>query len=130
MKVEAAVFAVIFLFFVIIAAVYGFWSKEPTGLMALIFAGGLALLVTFYLFLTSRRIDPRPEDNLYAEVSDGAGEVGFYSPYSWWPLPLALSAAVVALGVIFGWWLVMLGVLALAMSVIGFVFEYYRGEHA
>ena len=29
------------------------------------------------------------DDDLDAEVSDGAGELGFFSPHSWWPLPLA-----------------------------------------
>jgi hypothetical protein len=29
-----------------------------------------------------------------------------------------------------GWWMFLIGVLALLLSVIGFVFEYYRGQYA
>jgi hypothetical protein len=34
----------------------------------------------------------------------------------------------VALGMVFGWWLVTLGVACTILSAIGLVFEYYRGQ--
>jgi hypothetical protein len=43
---------------------------------------------------------------------------------------VAFSAAIVALGVVFAMWLVVLGFFMLLASVVGFVFEYYRGVHA
>ena len=43
------------------------------------------------------------------EIADGAGELGFYSPHSWWPLPVGFFAAITFLGIIFGWWLVIIG---------------------
>ena len=55
-------------------------------------------------------MDPRPEDRLEAEVVDGAGELGFFPPYSWWPLWCACALAVCVLGVVFGWWLFIIGV--------------------
>ena len=61
---------------------------------------------------------------------EGAGELGFYSPHSWWPLFLAASAAVTALGLVFGWWLVGLGLIFVLLSLGGFLFEYYRGAAA
>ena len=30
--------------------------------------------------------EPRPEDRMDGEIADGAGELGFFPPYSWWPL--------------------------------------------
>jgi hypothetical protein len=67
-----------------------------------------------------------PEDNLTAEISDGAGELGFYSPHSWWPLPVAFSACTMGLGLIVGWWLTLIGVGSLMISVIGMVTEYEK----
>ena len=90
----------------------------------------LGALVAFYLGVVARQIDPRPEDRHQAEVSDGAGEQGFYPPYSWWPLYTGMAVAVLALGVAVGWWLVIIGVGLGAFTLVGFVYEYYRGYHA
>ena len=38
-------------------------------------------------------MDPRPEDRKDGEIADGAGELGFFPPYSWWPLWCALTLA-------------------------------------
>ena len=130
MKVEGWLFAAGFFFFAISAVIYGVLAEEPVGTVALGFTAGLAFLTGYYLLFTARRIDPRPEDSKTAEIAEGAGELGFYSPHSWWPLPCAFSAAIVATGLIFGWWLVAVGVVCLLLSVVGMVFEYYRGEPA
>src|SRR6478735_9559433 len=109
MKVEGLIFALFAAFAWLVAVVYGVLSNEWVGTAALALAGGLGFIVAFYLLFTGRRIDQRPEDDLDAEPSDGAGELGFFSPHSWWPLPLAASAGMVTLGVVFGWWLVAIG---------------------
>jgi hypothetical protein len=67
-----------------------------------------------------------PEDNLTAEIADGAGELGFYSPHSWWPLPVALSACALGLGLLIGWWLSLIALGALMISIIGMVTEYEK----
>ena len=91
----------------------------------------LALLVTFYLGFHAKRMDPRPEDLNDAEIVDGAGELGFFPPYSWWPLWCGLALARLVLGVVVGrWWLFIIGVGAGSIALFGWVFEYYRGEHA
>jgi len=46
--------------------------------------------------------------------------------FSWWPLPVALSASALALGLIIGWWLVLLALGALIVSIMGMVLEYER----
>jgi Cytochrome c oxidase subunit IV len=127
-KVEGLLFFSGFFFFSISAIVYGLLSGEPAGTAALAFTAGLAFLVGFYLLFTARRIDSRPEDRQDAEISDGAGEMGFFSPHSWWPLAVGFSAAVTFTGIVFGWWLFIIGAGLAAMAVVGLVFEYYRGD--
>jgi Cytochrome c oxidase subunit IV len=130
MKVEGWLFAAGFIFFSISAVIYGVLAEEPVGTVALAFTAGLAFLIGYYMLFTARRIDPRPEDSLTAEIDEGAGELGFYSPHSWWPLPVAFFAAVSFVGIVFGWWLFIIGAIGGGLSVIGMVFEYYRGEPA
>jgi hypothetical protein len=130
MKIEGWLFMSGTAFFALIAAIYWLLAEEPAGTTALALTAGLAFLVGFYLLFTARRIDPRPEDRVDAEIEEAAGDLGFFSPHSWWPLPTAAGAAVTALGLVFGRWLVMIGVGILVFGVIGLVFEYYRGEHA
>ena len=55
-------------------------------------------------------MDPRPEDRKDGEIADGAGELGFFPPYSWWPLWCALALGVIVYGTAMGaWWLVIIG---------------------
>ncbi len=130
MRIEGLLFGAGIVFYGIAALVYGLLSHEVVGTVALAFTAGLALIVGYYLLFTAHRIDRRPEDLRDAEIADGAGELGFYSPHSWWPLPVAFFAAVVFLGVAIGWWLVILGAIGAGLAVVGLVFEYYRGEPA
>lgn len=130
MRAEAWLFAATTAFFAIDAPIYWYLSGDPTGTTALVLTAALGALVTFYLGFTARRMGPRPEDLKQAEIADGAGEIGFFSPYSWWPLACALSLTVCVLGIVFGWWLFIIGVGVGAISLSGFVFEYYRGQHA
>ena len=118
------------IFFGLSAVVYWLLSEEPVGTVALAFAAGMSFLVGYYLLFTARRIDIRPEDRLDAEIAEGAGELGFYSPHSWWPLAVAFFAALTFLGIIYGWWLFLIGGGGAAMAVIGMVFEYHRGDPA
>jgi cytochrome c oxidase subunit IV len=128
MKIEGYLFVFSALFFAIMDVIYWLWSHDPTGTTALALTVGLAGLVGFYLLFTGRRVDPRPEDDKQGEIADGAGELGFFSPHSWWPLFAALAAATAALGAVIGWWMLMIGMLAVILASIGFVFEYYRGH--
>jgi hypothetical protein len=45
----------------------------------------------------------------------------------WWPLAVGFSTFVVSLGLIFAVWLLIMGVVLLLLSLVGLVFEYYRG---
>jgi hypothetical protein len=127
MRVEGWLFLGCGVFFTGADIVYWYTSQDPTGTAALALAVGLAILAGFYILFTGRRLPPRPEDNPEGEIVEGTGEIGFFSPHSWWPLFLGLACAVLALGFAVGWWLVLIGLLLVVFCSIGFVFEYYRG---
>ena len=130
MKFEGSLFIGCAVFFGASDIVYWYFSKDPTGTTALALAVGLAFLTGFYLLFTGRRLPLRPEDNVDGEIEEGTGELGFFSPHSWWPLYVGMAAALAALGVAIGWWLFLIGLLFTFLTVIGFVFEYYRGIYA
>ena len=130
MRYETLFFGIMAVFFLIVTPVYWFMSYDPTGTAALVMTFLLTMLVTFYLGFHATHMDPRPEDRNQAEIADGAGELGFFPPYSWWPLWCAGCAALIVLGIIFGWWLFIIGAVLGAFALSGLVFEYYRGEHA
>jgi protein-S-isoprenylcysteine O-methyltransferase Ste14 len=130
MKFEGSLFIGCAIFFGAADIVYWYFSKDPTGTTALALSVGLAFLTGFYLLFTGRRLPERPEDSPDGEIEQGTGELGFFSPHSWWPLYVGLAAALSALGVAIGWWLFLIGLLALFLTTIGFVFEYYRGVYA
>jgi phosphatidylglycerophosphate synthase len=131
MKVEARLFDITTVFFLAAAIVYGFWAKEPVGLVALILTGGLSLLISSYFHFVARRTEGRAEDDPDAEISDGAGELGFFSPGSYWPAGIAAAAGVAALALAF-WqvWLLVIAVVLLLMTVGGLVFEYHTRPNA
>lgn len=130
MKLEAKLFFIAMAFYLAVGALYGFWSKDETGTVLLLFTGGMALIVAFFAYHVSRKVYPRPEDDDNAFPEDANLDYGFFPPHSWMPLPLAASCAVVVLGLVFAVWMVVLGVVLLLFSLIGWVFEYYRGDHA
>ena len=127
MKVNWQLFTGLALFYVIMTVIYWNVGGEPVGIGGMLLAAGLAGMVGFYVWFTQRRIGViLPEDSFTAEIADGAGELGFYSPHSWWPLPVALSSCTMGLGLIIGWWLTLIGLGALIISVIGMVTEYEK----
>jgi Cytochrome c oxidase subunit IV len=128
MRVEGWLFIGCGIFFGGSDIIYWYTSYDPTGTAALALAVGLALLTGFYVLFTGRRLPMRPEDDYDGEIAQGTGEIGFFSPHSWWPLWVALAAAAVAVGLAIGWWLVLLGVVGMIFASIGLVFEYYRGQ--
>jgi hypothetical protein len=118
-------------FYVIITIIYWQVDGEPLGITGMLLSSFLAGMVGFYLWFTQRRIGTiLPEDNVTAEISDGAGELGFYSPHSWWPLPVALSMCVAGMGLLIGWWLTLIGITVLIISIIGMVTEYEKPTSA
>ncbi|HSY15313.1 MAG TPA: cytochrome c oxidase subunit 4, partial [Jatrophihabitantaceae bacterium] len=63
-----------------------------------------------------------------AEIAEGAGELGFFSPGSYWPFALAAAATVAGVGLaFFQMWLAFAGIGLILFMVGGLVFEYYIG---
>ncbi|MFM8254517.1 MAG: cytochrome c oxidase subunit 4 [Actinomycetota bacterium] len=127
MKFGWQLFAGIALFYGVTTVVYGLWAEEVVGIVALILSTCLAALIAFYFWFTNRRLGATlPEDNLEGEIADRAGEQGFFSPHSWWPLTVALFATITALGLILGWWMTLIGAAALMISIMGWSMQYER----
>ena len=139
MRVESRVFLLTAGFLFVAAIVYGFATHqsanghgiEPVGVAALILSGGLTLIIGSFFSFVSRRIDARPEDRPDAEIAEGAGELGFFSPGSYWPVGLATSAAVTGFGLAFAQiWLALIGIVMVLGMVGGLLFEYYVGQNS
>lgn len=132
MKIESWLFIGLVPFFALAATVYGFmvnW-EEHVGYLGMFLVAGLSGMIGFYLLFTGRRVGPRPEDRLDAEIHEGAGEQGHFSPWSWWPIVLSAAAATGFLGLASGWWIFYIGVGFSIIAIIGWVYEYSRGLHA
>lgn len=126
MKAGYKLFGFLAVFYAIVDVVYWWVGGEAIGITAIGLSGGLALTIGFYFYTNDKRMGLLPSDNLEGEIADSAGELGFFSPHSWWPLPLALSACAMGLGLIIGWWLTIIALGALIVSIIGFSTEYEK----
>ena len=133
MKAEYKIFVGVAVFLFGAAVLYGLWTNGETGiewvgLVALILSGLLCAMCGGFFWFVARRIDDRPEDREDGEIAEGAGEIGFFSPGSYWPFGLALSAAIAGMGLVFWmWWLVALGMIMVVFAACGLLFEYYSG---
>jgi hypothetical protein len=131
---EYKIFAGVAAFLFSAATVYAIWTHGQTGhlewigFVALILSGLLCSMCGGFFWFVSRRIDPRPEDREDGEIAEGAGEIGFFSPGSYWPFGIALSASVAGLGLVFWmWWLIAAGLIMVIVTACGMLFEYYSG---
>lgn len=130
MKIEANVFLLPGVFFVLVGVVYGFLTdfKELVGFPAILLSAGLAFMVGIYFQMLAKRHGVRPEDREDGEIAELAGDQGFYSPWSWWPLVLAAGAALSFVALAVGWWvMVPAGIIAL-VGLVGWVFEFSTGR--
>lgn len=131
MKVEAAIFSLIAVLLAAAAVVYALWSYEPIGTTALVLSAALCGLIGGFFWFVSRRIDARPEDRKDAEIADGSGELGFFSPFSYWPFGVALGAALMGLALaFFYYWMIALAAVVLLITIGGLLFEYYVGQNS
>ncbi len=106
-------------------------SIEWVGSTALLFTALMAALIAFYVGRVHKAQGGElPEDILTADIDDGDPELGEFSPWSWWPIVLAASAALAMMGLAVGVWLLPVGLAVFAIAIVGWVFEYYRGYFA
>ncbi|KIS27120.1 cytochrome C oxidase subunit IV [Arthrobacter sp. SPG23] len=132
MKIESWIFGAGVFFFVPVSVVYGFLTNwtEWVGILGVLLVGGLAGMIGAYLGFTAKRVGMRPEDRNDAEIHEGSGEQGHFSPWSWWPLVLGLSCAGGFLGLAVGFWVTFIAGGLAVIALVGWVYEYSRGDHA
>jgi len=137
MRANKNLFWILAVFCVLLAGVYIFWSiidtgrVEWVGALGIGLAGMLAAFLAFYLGrVYSAQGGDLPEDRLDSDIDDGDPEMGFYSPWSWWPVILAGSASLMLLGFAVGTWITFIGVALVLVAIVGWVYEYYRGYFA
>ena len=131
MRLEAKLFLAGVLFFIPVGLVYAALSHgEPVGSAGLPLVGGLVGMIGGYFALLARRIDRRPEDDEHAEIAEGAGDQGVFAPWSWWPLVLAVGAALGFAALAVGWWMLAIALPFAVVGLVGWVFEYSSGQHA
>jgi disulfide bond formation protein DsbB len=139
MRANVNLFWILAAFFGLSAAVYAFWTwidtydpgMEWAGTVALTLTAVLASFIAFYLGRVHKAQGAElPEDRLDANIDDGDAELGFFSPWSWWPIMLAAAAALAFLGLAIGFWLAFIAVPLFVISIVGWVYEYYRGNFA
>ena len=104
---------------------------EWVGTVAIGLAGILGAFIAFYVGATRRAQGGElPEDRVDANIDDGDPEIGYFSPWSWWPMTVAFGLALMFLGLAVGIWLMFIGAPIVAVAVIGWYYEYYRGNFA
>ena len=139
MKTNAILYWVLTVFFVLVAIEYTVWSLldpahlevEWVGTVALTLLAGLFGLIAYYVGKNYKAQGGElPEDRVDAVVDDGDPETGEFSPWSWWPVTLGASIALVFLGIAVGTWIVLIGFATSVIAIVGWVFEYYRGNFA
>lgn len=144
MKANIAIWWLLTAFFAVAFAAYGIWDilDDPgvpwydaidwTGGTALLFSAFMAGMIAFYIQHVHRGQKGKtlPEDRLDADIDDGESEMGEYSPWSWWPIMLAGAASFGALSLAVGIFLFPIAIGLFVVSIVGWVYEYYRGYFA
>jgi hypothetical protein len=127
-RTEAYLFAGVSAFFALETIGYAWWSSaDPAGTTALTVSFIMAALIAFFFAVQYRRKGVRPEDRKDGEVRERAGRLGFFPPHSGWPPVAALGVTITGIGVVYGLWLLLIGLGVVALGVGGFVFQYARG---
>ncbi len=137
MKTNIVVLWVLAVYFYVLTAVYTVWAIIDTGVVewigtiAIGLSGILASFIAFYLQVQLRNQGgDLPEDRLDADIDDGDPELGFYSPWSWWPFMLAAGAALAFFGFAVGIWVALYAIPVALIALVGWTYEYYRGYFA
>lgn len=137
MKTNIVVLSILAIYFGLLATVYTVWSliadgaMEWTGSLAIALSGVLSLLIAFFLQIQFKNQGGElPEDRLEANIDDGDAELGFFSPWSWWPVTLAAGAAIAFVGLAVGFWVALYGLPLVLIGLVGWSYEYYRGYFA
>jgi Cytochrome c oxidase subunit IV len=129
MRTEALFLLFLGAFFGIVGLVYWFWSYEDGGGMMLLGTSLLGFLPGSYYMFWHRRMGKRVEDRDDASIADGAGVISSFPGSSIWPFVLGVGAFFTVLSLVFGIWLILLGVPLILTAITGVTVESRRGGH-
>jgi hypothetical protein len=141
MKIAAIILLFLGIFFGIVTLVYWFWSTEASGTVMLLGATLLGFLPGLYYLFWHRRFHghkyffwgrirgagDRVSDREDSSLADGAGEIDAFPGSSIWPFVLGMGAFCIALSLVFGIWLLFLGVPLVLTALTGVTAESRRG---
>ncbi|WP_203579250.1 cytochrome c oxidase subunit 4 [Microbacterium hibisci] len=143
MRTNTGLWWLLAVFFLVVAILYTGWNIvahpsvpwynaiEWVGSVALLFTALMGALIAFYIGKVHKAQGGElPEDILTSDIDDGDPELGEFSPWSWWPIVLAFSAALGMIGLAVGTWLMPIGIAVFVVAIVGWVYEYYRGYFA
>ncbi|WP_066038925.1 aa3-type cytochrome oxidase subunit IV [Herbiconiux solani] len=138
MRANTNLFWILFAFMLLADVAYTIWSLlyfngeiEWVGTIAIGLAAILSAFLAFYLSRVHKAQGAElPEDRLDSNIDDGDPEMGFYSPWSWWPIILAGGGALLMLGLAVGIWLSFIAAALTLVAIVGWTYEYYRGYFA
>lgn len=135
MRTNAVILGILGLFFLLADITYWIWqfaAGHPidwVGSLAILMTVPLAWFPAYFFWKADKNTGGvLPEDSDDADIDDGDGNLGFYSPWSWWPITLAASIAVITLGFVIGLWLIAIGFVLTLVALVGWSFEYNRGH--
>jgi sorbitol-specific phosphotransferase system component IIC len=150
--VNARLFWILTAFFILLSVVYTVWTllygaqnlaqdpgaggrtdvmPEYTGTIGLLLAGLASALIAFFVGRAhAAQGGELPEDTVNANIDDGDAATMTGHQLHGLKKPCSASLAFVFLGIAVGFWIAFIGVGFLAVSLVGWVFEYYRGYFA
>jgi hypothetical protein len=136
MKSNVVILIILGAYFALSGVAYIIWNNiegnefEATGSLGLLLSAVLAGFIAFFLNAVNRSQGGilLPEDHPTADIDDADPELGHFSPWSWWPFILGAAVGFVFLGLAVGIWVALIGVPLLLIAVVGWTYEYYRGN--
>ncbi len=129
MKIESMFLLFLGAFFGIVGLVYWFWSYEDGGSVMLAGTCTLGFLPGSYYYFWHRRMGKRLEDRDDASIEEGEGVIDSFPGSSIWPFVLGMGAFLTVLSLVFGIWLIFLGVPLILTALTGVTAESRRGGH-
>jgi hypothetical protein len=143
MKIEAMFLLFLGVFFGVVGLVYWFWSYEDGGGMMLLGTSLLGFVPGTYYFFWHKRFGgkkfffwgqahgagDRPSDSNDASIAEGAGDIDSFPSSSIWPFVLGMGAFSCVLALVFGTWLLLIGVPLILTALTGVTAESRRGGH-
>jgi hypothetical protein len=126
------IFALSASFSLVVAATYWFVSGERAGSLLLLSLFFSPLLIAGYLGLQARRAGTSlPQDEADAGPGAAAGQVlGRFHAGSAWPVLLAVGSGTLLMGLVFGLWLTVIGVVLSFGAVLGLIRESHAFQPA